>query len=271
MTGKLLKDWLREAPFSLCLSSGYFSPYAHCGMISVLEEEGLIPQRIHGSSGGGLVGALWAAGCTAATLKQALFNLSRRDFWDPGMGLGLLKGRRFRLMIERTAPVSRLEDCNIPVSVSLFHLGTGTTRVFRKGPLAACLYGSCAVPLLFQPIRIEGHLYLDGGIADQPGWAGVPEGARTLHLYVPERRLWPLRGYRPTRLETRANTYSVILEGLTCVGPYSLERGVSAFDEAHEAMRTALGSPVALATVRLQVSQGRGDIADRTSEPTARK
>lgn len=257
VTDQHLEDWLRDAPFSLCLSSGYFSPFAHCGMISVLEEQGLFPERIHGSSGGALVGGMWAAGCSAPELRQLLFDLSRVDFWDPGVGFGLLKGQRFRLMVERTAPVRRLEECDIPVSVSTFHLRTRKTRVFSKGPLAACLYASCAVPLLFQPMRIEGHLYLDGGIGDQPGWAGVPEDARTLHLYVPERRLWPLRGYRPTRLGRRANTCSVILEGLTAVGPYSLKRGVRAYHEAREAMQTALRSRIAFGNVRLRVSEGR--------------
>jgi NTE family protein len=227
-------------------------------MISVLEDQGLIPERIHGSSGGALVGAMWAAGLTAVELRQALFDLSRRDFWDPGMGLGLLKGQLFRLMVERTAPVRRLEECNIPVSVSTFHLRTRKTRVFSKGSLAACLYASCAVPLLFQPIRIEGHLYLDGGIGDQPGWAGVPEDARTLHLYVPERRLWPIRGYRPIRLGRRSNTCSVILEGLTPVGPYSLKRGVSAYQEARQAMQAALYSRIAFGNIRRRVSKGTG-------------
>ena len=67
-----LRDWLRQKPFTLTLSSGFFSFFAHCGMLSVLEEEGLTPQRITGASSGAMVGACWASGRRIADLKPRL-------------------------------------------------------------------------------------------------------------------------------------------------------------------------------------------------------
>ena len=87
-----LQDWLSQEPFTLTLSSGFFSFFAHTGMLAALEEQDLLPQRVTGSSAGALVAACWASGLSTAELKNILFELKRSDFWDPGFGWGLLKG-----------------------------------------------------------------------------------------------------------------------------------------------------------------------------------
>jgi len=55
-----LRNWLRAEPFTLTMSSGFFSFFAHAGMLSVLEKEKLLPSRITGSSAGRVPGA-WLA------------------------------------------------------------------------------------------------------------------------------------------------------------------------------------------------------------------
>ena len=42
-----LREWLEEAPYALGMSSGFFGFFAHCGVLTVLEEEGLLPERVH--------------------------------------------------------------------------------------------------------------------------------------------------------------------------------------------------------------------------------
>src|SRR5512138_1576520 len=102
-----LRDWLAAAPFTLAMSSGFFGFFAHAGVVSVLEEEGLTPARICGSSAGALVGGLWAAGVRAARIREELLALRREHFWDVGgPGLGLLRGRLFRQRIEAVAPAA---------------------------------------------------------------------------------------------------------------------------------------------------------------------
>ena len=94
--GKTLREWLEEGPFGLVMSSGFFSFFAHTGFMTVLEDEGLLPRRISGSSAGALVGAAWAARVDAPRLADELLRLERRHFWDPGLGAGLLRGRLFK-------------------------------------------------------------------------------------------------------------------------------------------------------------------------------
>lgn len=237
-----LREWLHEGPFALALSSGFFGFFAHAGIVSVLEEEGLRPFHVSGSSAGALVGGLWAAGVPARQLREEFLALRREHFWDPGPGAGLLRGRLFRERIERMAPGRTLEGCPIPLSVSAFALGSRATVVLREGPLAPAIHASCALPLLFQPVRVGGQLLLDGGVADRPGLAGAPEG-RVLHHHLVSRSPWRRRGSPELVPPRRAGLHAVVVPGLPRLGPFRLEEGARAMEAAAEGMRRALAGP----------------------------
>src|SRR3954467_4624198 len=100
-----LRDWLRADPFTLAMSSGFFGFYAHAGFLSVLEDEGLLPARVCGSSAGALVAGLWAAGLSTTQIRERFIALRREQFWDVGVGLGVLRGARFRALLEALLPV----------------------------------------------------------------------------------------------------------------------------------------------------------------------
>src|SRR5436305_1461254 len=173
-----LREWLAEAPFTLAMSSGFFGFFAHAGFLSVLEDDGLLPARVCGSSAGALVAGLWAAGVPARRLCEELLLLRRAHFWDARPGLGLLRGALFRARLEALAPVKSFEECRVPLAVSVFDVAARRTTVLREGPLAPAVHASCAAPIMFQPVRIGRRLYLDGGILDRPGLQGAGAGER---------------------------------------------------------------------------------------------
>jgi NTE family protein len=239
-----LRQWLAAEPFALGMSSGFFSFFAHCGVMTVLEEEGLLPVRAAGSSAGALVAGAWAAGVEAPRLQRVLLGLRRRDFWDPGPGLGLLRGRLFLRRLEAMLPVQRFDACRIPLAASAFDLLARRTRVLRRGELAPALCASCAVPLMFQPVWIEGRPLWDGGVADRPGLAGIPRGTRLFYHHIASG--WPWGGPGPPGLgfPPRPRMTALSLQGLTRVNPFALERGAAAFEEARRGMRRALELPL---------------------------
>ena len=239
-----LRQWLQSEPFTLTLSSGFFSFFAHVGMLSALEAEKLLPVRISGASSGIMVGALWASGCPAYDLQTQIFDLSKQAFWDPGLGLGLLRGRKFRDLLARIARVPTLEACRLPVVVSVFDAFARQTRVLRCGPLADTLYASCAVPFLFQPIRINGRLYWDGGIQDRPGLAGIESGARVFYHHIVSRSPWRCQHSPALQIPQRANMQTLTIYGLPRVGPNHLEIGKLAFEQARRATYQALAAPI---------------------------
>jgi NTE family protein len=235
-----LRDWLLEAPFTLGLSSGFFGFFAHAGVVSVLEEEGLFPERVLGSSAGALVGGLWAAGVPAPVIREELLALRRADFWDPWPGRGLLRGARFRARLEALLPVRTFEECARPLAVSAYDVAARRTEVLRSGPLAPAVHASCAVPILFHPVRIGSRTYADGGVLDRHGLAGLGPGERVLYHHLTSRSPWRRKDDPGLRVPDLPSLRSVAIEGLPRVGPFRLSRGPAAMERAADAMRSAL-------------------------------
>ncbi len=232
-----LRAHLREAPFALAMSSGFFSFFAHTGFLTVLEDEGLLPSRVSGSSAGALVTAAWAAGVDAPVLAAELEQLERAHFWDPALGAGLLRGRLFRERLERLVAGRSFADCRVTAAVSVFDVRSRRTRVLESGGVASAIHASCAVPLLFHPVTVDGRLCLDGGILDRPGLVGMPtREPRVLFHHIASKSPWRASQDVPRR----PGMVTVVLEGLPRSGPFRLAEGRRAFRSAREAMRRAL-------------------------------
>jgi NTE family protein len=240
-------DHLAERPFALAMSSGFFGFYAHAGMCLALDEAGLTPARLSGSSAGALVAAVWAAGVAARDVVDELLALERVDFWDPAPGLGLLRGELFRRRVERLVSSASFESCRIPVAMSAFDIAARRTVVLDRGDLASAVCASCAFPGLLQPVRRAGRMFYDGGIGDRAGVAGLrgqPPGERTLHHHLASRSPWRRPGSPSLKLPERPATISLRITGLPRVHPFRLHAGRAALTAAHQAARRALTAPV---------------------------
>lgn len=248
-----LRSFLAEQPFTLGMSSGFFGFFAHAGMLAALEQEGLRPAAFAGASAGALVGGLSAAGLDAASLARELSALDRAAFWDPAPGLGVLRGERFRARLSALLPVSTFEGCERPLVLSVFDLIRRETVVLDRGPLVPAIYASCAVPLMFHPLRRDGRLLADGGISDRPGLAGVPDGTRLLYHHIASRSPWRRPGSPSLRVPSRANALALVVEGLPRSGPFALERGRLAHAAAREATLRALDLKPTEGIVRITV------------------
>ena len=240
MPAPTVREWLRERPFALALSSGFFGFFAHTGLVTVLEDEGLHPARLSGSSAGALVAGLWASGVPGARLRDELYALRREHFWDPRPGLGLLRGELFRARLDALLGARTFEACRVPVAISVFDVLSRTTRVVTGGSLAPAIQASCAVPLLFHPVWSGGRPLLDGGIADRPGVLGLPEGTRALHHHLASRSPWRRVGSTSMEVPRRNNLVALVLGALPRVGPFRLDQGPRAFDAARRAAREAM-------------------------------
>ena len=239
--GESLGDWLGREPFTLALSAGFFGFFAHAGVLMALEEAGRCPARVTGASAGALAGGAWSAGVSAADLRDALFEVRREDFWDPGPGLGLLRGRRFRGLLARLCPVERVSDCGVPLAVSVFDGLRRRTLVPRDWRFVEAVYASCAVPFLFHPLFRKGRPYWDGGIRDRAALAATDRDERVLcHWLPPSDERAP-----PASSGGRA---IITVAGLARPGPGRLEAGRRAWHQAREAVHRALECPLEAVT-----------------------
>ncbi len=235
-----LAAWLREQPFTLTMSSGFFGFFAHAGVLSALLEQDLVPARATGSSAGALVTAAWASGVEPDVLKQHLFALQKSDFWDPAPGLGLLKGNKFRSKLEQILVAQSFESCRVPLALSAWDGLARKTRVMDSGPLIDAIYASCAVPFLFQPIWSNRRPLWDGGIKDRPGLAGTHMGERIFYHHIASRSPWRRKGSDALTLPERDNLVSLALHGLPRSGPDKLDLGPCIFKLAFSTTVKAL-------------------------------
>jgi NTE family protein len=229
-----LGEWLADRPFSLAMSSGFFSFFAHTGMLGALVERGLAPRLITGSSAGALVGGAFASGVPVPAIAARLVSLRRTDFWDPAPGAGLLAGRRFDRLLRELLPVTSIAACPLPVKVSAFDIARRRTVVLDNGDLAHAIRASCAVPGLFHPVWIARRAYWDGGILDRPGLEGQ-DGERVLLHHIASRSPWR----RSLPIPRRAGMVTLVIDGLPRSGPFRLDAGRRALDLARVAAERA--------------------------------
>jgi NTE family protein len=151
----------------LVLSGGGVRGMAHIGAIQALEEQGIFPEIVSGSSAGAVVGALYCHGYSPAEMKRffaetPLFHISRFAFGKPGF---IDTDKFFKDFIQ----YFRLDDFSSlkkKLYVTTVDMLKGEKRIFSEGELIRPLLASSAFPGLFSPVCIEEVLYADGGILD---------------------------------------------------------------------------------------------------------
>ena len=244
-------EWLAEQPFTLVLSAGFFGFYAHTGVLLALEQSGLRPRRVVGTSAGAIAGGMWAAGLPASQLAATLASLRRDDFWDPtwsrqsrearddpGTPLGLLRGRKLDELLATSLAevgVEHIEDCPLPFAAVTHELRRRRPVVHERGPIRPAIRASAALPVMFGPVRIAGSLHADGGISDRPGFTALADDERCLYHHLPHQSRWP----RPSgndddeRRDTAVRRVFAI-DDLPRVNPWALERGSKALSHARE-------------------------------------
>jgi NTE family protein len=242
-----LHDWLAARPFALAMSSGFFSFFAHTGVLASLTRNALAPNLVAGSSAGALVGGAWAAGLEPRALEERLVALRREDFWDPAPGAGLLAGTKFDRLLRDLLPTTAMHACRVPVRISAFDIARRRTAVLDDVDLAHAIRASCAVPALFHPVWIARRAYWDGGILDRPGLAGIPHGERVLFHHIASRSPWRVR----LRLPRRPGMVTLVIDDLPRSGPFRLDAGRRALALARDAMARALEAPIVDGVVRV--------------------
>jgi NTE family protein len=191
-------DTSHRAPrVAVVLSGGGAKGIAHIGVLKVLEEEGISPQLVTGTSMGALVGGLYAMGYSPAGLdslvqrldwpsyfrdapeygfvgfrrrrngERALFSIPM-NHWRPALPSGAVSGQRVsRLLMSLTWPAQTTRDFRtLPrqfVALAT-DIETGQAIVLDHGSLAQVMRASMSLPSIFEPVTLDGRLLIDGGI-----------------------------------------------------------------------------------------------------------
>lgn len=151
----------------LALGGGAARGFAHVGVIQVLEENGIHPDLVVGTSAGSLVAALYASGKTGTQLQQVAESMEEAAFTDwtlPLFNRGMLRGEALARYVNTQVGGRLLETMPMPLGVVATDLGTGQGVLFQRGDTGTAVRASSAVPAVFQPVKIGRQDYVDGGL-----------------------------------------------------------------------------------------------------------
>ena len=181
---------------ALVLSGGGAKGYAHLGALKVLEKENIKIDYIAGTSIGAFIGTLYSIGYTIDEIEKVLDSLNTESFLESGSDLtnldldkkeslkkysfyinfdnelnySLPKGLReteelyltVKNLLKNYENIKNFDNFPIPIRVIATNLNTGETKAFYEGDIAKVLTASMAIPTIFEPVEVNGALYVDG-------------------------------------------------------------------------------------------------------------
>jgi len=151
----------------LALGGGAARGFAHVGVIQVLEEAGIRPGLVAGTSAGSLVAAIYASGKNGAQLQQVAETMDEAAIADWSLQIftrGALRGEALARYVNTQVNSRLIENMPMPLGIVATDLNTGVESVFQRGDTGTAVRASSAVPAVFQPVRISGRDYVDGGL-----------------------------------------------------------------------------------------------------------
>lgn len=149
----------------LALGGGAARGFAHIGVIQVLEEAGIRPDLVVGTSAGSLVASLYASGRPGPELARLALAMDESAITDWSFpGRGLIRGEALARYVREQTGGRLIEQLPMPLGIVATDLDSGAGVLFQRGDVGAAVRASSAVPAVFQPVKIGSREYVDGGL-----------------------------------------------------------------------------------------------------------
>lgn len=171
-----LQDKPSSKPYRLgvALSGGGARGFAHAGALKAIEEAGLKPDIVAGVSAGAVIAVMYGAGVPTDRMVEIFSQATFKDFTELKFrGGGLFRINKFaNFILKHIQPAKTLADLRLPVHIGVTNFDTGKPEVFTEGEIGPRMMASCSIPIIFQPVKINGTNYVDGGVVkNMPSWA----------------------------------------------------------------------------------------------------
>jgi len=151
----------------IVLSGGGARGFAHLGVLKALNDAGIFPDVIAGTSAGALVGVLYADGYSPDEILKMMNATSSLHYVRPTVPReGLLQISGIEKILIGNLRAKRFEDLKIPLFVTATDLNNGVAEYFSSGELLRPVIASASIPVLFKPVIINKIHYVDGGVLD---------------------------------------------------------------------------------------------------------
>ncbi|MDZ7738109.1 MAG: patatin-like phospholipase family protein [Bacteroidales bacterium] len=157
----------KKYKYGIALGGGGARGYAHLGVLQALEEKGIKPDIIAGTSAGSIAGVYIAAGKSPKEAFELFKKHKLIDFVQVRIPkTGLMNLDRLKNSLSKDINVDDLKDLEIPFYVTVSDILNGKVEYINEGPLVKLVQASASIPVLFSPVEIDGKMYSDGGLFD---------------------------------------------------------------------------------------------------------
>lgn len=192
--GILEKIGLVSNSIGFAYSGGGARGFSHIGVLKACEKFGIRPNVQSGVSAGSVAAVMYGSGMSPEDMLHCFEDLSKvREFvsWKVP-GNSLMKIDKFGKLIESWLPVRYLEDLQIPTIVCATDFKHCKSIGWGRGEIVPRVMASCSIPIVFEPVKINDGIYVDGGVLrNLPAWA-VRKYCKTLYGFncSPFHNIW---------------------------------------------------------------------------------
>ncbi|MDD2829467.1 MAG: patatin-like phospholipase family protein [Sulfuricurvum sp.] len=150
---------------AIAFGGGAAKGFAHIGVIKVLEQNGIRPDIITGTSAGAVIGSLYASGLSPIEIQQKAMSLKENQLTDFTLSTaGIIKGEVLQAFINHEVQQRPIEKLPIHFGAVSTNKESGEAIVFRSGNTGQAVRASASIPNVFLPVKIGNSNYVDGGL-----------------------------------------------------------------------------------------------------------
>jgi len=158
----------KKAKIGLALGSGASRGLAHIGVLQVLEEHGIVPDYIAGSSIGALIGGLYACGISPRMMEGLASHLDSKLYYDVTVPRhGFIQGKRIEELLKLLTQNKEFKETKIPFAVTATDLKKCKLVVIKEGKLYKAIRASISIPGIFVPVKTGDQVLVDGGVLER--------------------------------------------------------------------------------------------------------
>ncbi len=154
----------------IALGSGSAKGLAHIGVLEVLEQRGVYPEVVTGTSMGALVGAAYASGIPLARIKEIALSINKdsiKEIFSPHFSVyGFVSQEKIRGFLQDLFGDRKIEELPKKFACIATDVRTGEEIIFREGSVVDAVLASISIPVLFPPVRLNERFLVDGGLVN---------------------------------------------------------------------------------------------------------
>ncbi|MDR2123214.1 MAG: patatin-like phospholipase family protein [Flavobacteriaceae bacterium] len=149
----------------ITLGGGGAKGFAHLGVIQALNDRGLYPDIISGTSAGAFAGVLYADGNSPRDIISFFKEMSFTQFAQFSIPKGgVFKSTPFYSFLNKHLKAKTFEELKLSMYVTATDIERGELEYFNSGDLIPAVIASCSIPVIFTPVEINKRYYVDGGL-----------------------------------------------------------------------------------------------------------